>query len=475
MATTNTATTATGWRKTTQCATGWLTSGRGEALSNDMLTMTLTPRSAQGGTPEEVAAFGTLDVCANERCLTEGVAHGANDLSRGPLVSGYHIAEWLVWNRWRLLWEARPDNPGREWIFSHCLSSIGEGYVWPNIEVSSDGVRALLTSSPTIDAAAGLYRYVGAPAVEVVSATQLEAVIDHFVPSVLDRLAHRETSGTNLHHLWIDVERERTDGEAAWLRRLEARWGHDPDELDATRVRAAIDASHHLGLDAVEELAADAGGRRAVALPTTEELETAARDVGVELRSQDAVDVQTTDDMPTWGEDAAWRLGVAAAHLLRRREGLAGDPIDNRRLAALAGTQARVLADAQTRYPQLSFVLSAAGRRMVALRSKWETGRRFDLARLLGDRLFGQDEPLLPATRADTYRQKAQRAFAAEFLCPYEAVREFLGDDRSEEHCAEAADHFSVSPWAINGLLVNNERRLSSPGTAPSTRLYADW
>ena len=102
-------------------------------------------------------------------------------------------------------------------------------------------------------------------------------------------------------------------------------------------------------------------------------------------------------------------------------------------------------------------MLATGSRSRIALRSKWEAGRRFDLARLLGDRLLGQDEPLLPATRAYTYRQKAQRAFAAELLCPYHAVRDFLGTDRSAERREEAASYFNVSPLAISTVLVNNE------------------
>ena len=106
----------------------------------------------------------------------------------------------------------------------------------------------------------------------------------------------------------------------------------------------------------------------------------------------------------------------------------------------------------------LSFVLATGDRAQVALRSNWETGRRFALARLLGDRLFGHDEPLSPATRAYTYRQKAQRAFAAELLCPYKALCDFLGADRSEERYDDAASHFNVSSWAIDTVLLNNER-----------------
>ena len=94
------------------------------------------------------------------------------------------------------------------------------------------------------------------------------------------------------------------------------------------------------------------------------------------------------------------------------------------------------------------------------MRSKWETGRRFDLARLIADRLFENDirDPLLPATQSYTYRQKAQRAFAAELLAPIDAVDDFLNGDRSEDGFNDAAEHFNVSQMAISSLLRNNHR-----------------
>ena len=188
-----------------------------------MLTFTLRPqRTAGHGPPEERATFGTLEVRANERCLTEGVAQDGSSLSTGPNVSGYHIAEWMLWNIWRLRWEARPDSGG-DWAFSHCLASIGEGYVWPNIEISSDGVRVILASLPTIDPASGLYRYMGTPAVEVIAASELEYAVLRFAGDVLRLLGRAEVRDTNLHSLWQDVERERQDPDAARLRRLEAR------------------------------------------------------------------------------------------------------------------------------------------------------------------------------------------------------------------------------------------------------------
>ena len=62
----------------------------------------------------------------------------------------------------------------------------------------------------------------------------------------------------------------------------------------------------------------------------------------------------------------------------------------------------------------------------------------------------------LPATDAKTARQKLQRAFAIEFLCPIQSLTEFLGDDFSSDATEEAAEHFGVSHTAVETHLVNN-------------------
>ena len=94
----------------------------------------------------------------------------------------------------------------------------------------------------------------------------------------------------------------------------------------------------------------------------------------------------------------------------------------------------------------------------VVLRSRWDTGRRFDIARLIGDRLISASGALHPATRTFTYRQKAQRSFAAELLSPFEAVEEMLAGDYSLERQQDAAEHFHVSTMTINAMLKNRGR-----------------
>jgi hypothetical protein len=110
--------------------------------------------------------------------------------------------------------------------------------------------------------------------------------------------------------------------------------------------------------------------------------------------------------------------------------------------------------------PGFSFALDEGishGR--IVLRSKWETGRRFELARLVGDRLAGGNEgKLFPATRSYTYRQKLQRSFAAELLCPFDSLMDMLEGDFSLEAIEDATQYFNVSDRTICTLLVNHHQ-----------------
>ena len=105
-----------------------------------------------------------------------------------------------------------------------------------------------------------------------------------------------------------------------------------------------------------------------------------------------------------------------------------------------------------------SYLLGTKGSQAsIVLRSSHPTAQRFDLARLLGDRLlFETDTPFSPVTRAYTFRQKAQRAFAAELLCPFEAVQDMLAGDHSEQAIEEVAQHFFVSPLTVETQLRNH-------------------
>ena len=190
-----------------------------------------------------------------------------------------------------------------------------------------------------------------------------------------------------------------------------------------------------------------------------EKLRAMADASGFAASPRNAVRLAPGSGVPRAKDVVAWRLGADAARALRAQEALGAKPIANLRLTELAGVERRALEE-RSPVPGISFALdNGATKSKVVLKPKSETGRRFALARILGDRLVASGAgKLFPATRAYTYRQKMQRSFAAEFLSPFEAIDDMMEGDYSLENQQDTAEHFNVSPLTIRTLLVNHQR-----------------
>lgn len=416
------------------------------------LEIGFAPESLSEGSPEEKAAFGLFTIQSPHGSLTEGWDHFLDGSRFGPLVSAYHAAEWFAWNWWRLRWEPRRST--NEWHLAHNLNAIGEGYAWPDLTIFSDGERTALISAPSIDPNAKPFRYFGSIPT-VVSSRAWEDAVDEFVGQVLARLGARNVRDSNLRRIWNDILAERTAPDIARRRKLEALLGSDPDEIEDDRVERLVAEEEELGRSAVEEVAADQDGTDGNVL-SARQFKAIARASGFDSDVRDAVRLDL-ENLPNKDSVPAWKLGAAAAVQLREQERLAWDRISDHRLVAMAGCAKEVLARNKEANHSMSFALSTSAQKgRIVLRSKWKGGRRFDLARLIGDSIFGDQGKLHPATRAYTYRQKAQRSFAAELLCPFKTLHEMLGGDYSPEAQQDAAEYFDVSPMTVNTLLMNH-------------------
>ena len=435
-----------------------------EEADQGQLEFSLEPQTLSVGSEEERASFGRFSVVVNGWTVTEGVALDSNELQPGPNVSGYHLAEWLVGNWWRLAYEPSltndPDATTMGWDFAHWMSTIGEGYVWPNIQLASDGFQVSVASSPSEDPHAKAFRYVGAGRSDVVAVERLQDAVRKLVDDVLGMLNAARRRKTELHRLWSALQEEIGNPDVSVRRRIEAMLGFDPDEASPAAIQGRLADVKELGGDAVAELAADANTTGSPVLAASDIMRS-AKEIGFDGNVADVVEPSPGWHIPPWGTCEAWRIGVAAARAVRRSAGVNGQPVKNENLASMAGTTVDVIHKHDRTSQGVSFAMDdTSGSSRIAMRSKWETGRRFDLARLVADRLFDHDisDPLLPATQSYTYRQKAQRAFAAEMLAPIDAVDDFLSGDRSDDRCDEAAGHFKVSPLTISSLLANNHR-----------------
>jgi hypothetical protein len=125
------------------------------------LGIALAPERLDGGPPEERACFGLFTIRCGEIDLTDVCDFYVSNYRRGPLVSGYHAAEWFAWNWWRLHFEPRSAAP--DWWRAHRMTAIGEVYVWPNLTIYSDGVRTALVAHRSTRPDAKPFRYLGVP------------------------------------------------------------------------------------------------------------------------------------------------------------------------------------------------------------------------------------------------------------------------------------------------------------------------
>ncbi|MYB33157.1 MAG: hypothetical protein F4Y20_11790 [Acidobacteria bacterium] len=413
--------------------------------------------------------LGSLSIWAGNQCLTAGKDRVTGEPRTHLRVAAYPFAQWLCWNWWRLLHEpARLD--AREdvaWMNAHSLAGIGGGWLWPNITIASDGETIVLATWPSDPVPTEPLTHVASAEVRV-PARGFEKEAERFIQNVVARLDSLGRFGTPLHEAWAEVTATRNDPEVAEYRRLEATLGYEFDRADARVVERLHADGLRFGPTAMAEIAAD--DPRSGQLPLTgDELLTAARERGSPFRRNEAAVSGGTDDVAKTG-GVPWRRGESIARALRKREKLGDKALPNHSLAALCG----VAEDAITGtagFDHLAFSLEdeTADDRIV-LRSPWETARRFQVARLLADHLIGVNGDVLhPATRGRTIRQQIQRAFAAQFLCPYESLAEFLNTDTSEEAVDAAARYFRVSPRTVTTILVNKghlprERLPLSPG-----------
>lgn len=410
------------------------------------------------GSAAERACFAALGISTGDNWLTEAEDAFVKRVRQKVHLSGYALAEWLAWNYWRLCSEP-PDLSRRDWAMAHRLSTIGGGYIWPNITIQSDGERVGIVARPTPSRAAEPLRYIASQIIGV-PATEFVSAVNIFVEQVIGQLRAERVEITNLDRLWEDVRSERADASAKRHRELEAMLGFEPDEAPETTIEQLTTDAAVVGERAMEEIAAAAGPGKSV--ESVNQLRVWADSAGVQTRSVDVVKLPDKRPFARTGDVPAWRRGSDAAQALRAQEGLGLEPLRDATLAEMAAINRKALerkALEEADGVGFSFVLDDtpnAGK-VVLRKTPWKANRRFDLARLLGDRLMsvGGDR-LFPATKALTYRQKWQRAFAAELLCPFEALQDKLAGDLSDESIEGAAQYFEVSELAARMILVSH-------------------
>lgn len=399
-----------------------------------------------------------LQIRLGEGVVTRNQDDWAHTVQDDVRLSAYPLSLWFAQSWWRLRFESIPvrQKPSLSWRMAHEMASAGFGYVWPHMVFASEGdqIQALSAQSP-IESKEPV-RYLSdlyAPIDSVV----FEREIDGFIGATLARLNAMGQTDTLLHSLWHDIEEERADPENSLWRQLEAMLGYNPDEGPSEILGRLVSLGSRIGLSAVTELAPVC----AVADPRKEleRIIALSETKGIPGHVDESLRGLVLD---TSSNDLAWERGWKLARSVRSMLGLTDGAVTDAVLCEILGIPVESMAlDHSESYNQVGLVIRGVSpmKQTFFMRKdhRNRVGRRFELARFLGECISAApEEQWLVSTDAKTIRQKAQRAFAAEFLCPVSSIEQQLGNDYSDDSLDDAANHFMVSPLAIRTHLVNN-------------------
>jgi hypothetical protein len=415
------------------------------------------------GDSVEQATNAAISISVREYCATQVEDFASKTVRSTIRVSAEPIAKWLLANWWRLRCETEPvfANAPSDWSMSHSMAAIGHGYVWPDLIFrGSDGAQISVVCKRHHSAESEKFstvRFLNSFNTTI-SVSDFEDSSRSFVEAVLARLADLGIRKSALHDLWNDLSAEWANPKYRAHRRLEALLGLEPDQNDAL-ISSVMRWGKQFGPNAMEEIAAESNSREIAGI--LKEAKSLAN------KRKTFADIHAARDPTGVGghlppNRAPWQHAQSLAYELREQWGFDVSPISDQDLADRLGLGVTKLKET---YPDAPFSFGirgpADGKLGFLLNRSHDQGRRFDTARLIGDYIaFDRDEKIIPATNTMTMRQKFQRAFAAEFLCPSMMIKERYSDidQRSIGRVIdEISTEYNVSEQVVRHHMENRQ------------------
>lgn len=400
-----------------------------------------------------------LKIYLGSTCVTRNEDIWSKSTRDHITVSLYPLAMWVASSWWRLNYEVLPGGnatiPKNDWRMSHEMAAANHGYVWPKVMFATDRevIHAWAESSDTDRQDAVRYlndlRYPCA-----ISRKKFAQTMSDLIETVIARIADTGAGHCDLAKLWQFIRDDQRDPAELRHRRLEAELGFDPEECPDNTLASAILLEDKLGIEALAELA----GAYAEAV---DDRVDAIKDLIAANGLMGEPKISPLSPPAIAAEPEPWRRGVSMARKLRDQIGRPGDVLSDGEISGLLGLSSMQVENWSPIGRQRASVAGWTDEKMMKFvpRKRHPIARRFEMARFIGD-YTGSDTKnsnrWLVTTDLSTARQKYQRAFAAEFLCPIDSLTNFLNGDFSTSAFEDAANEFQVSEDTIKSLLKNN-------------------
>lgn len=400
-----------------------------------------------GPSPDKMARYtmAALSIEAGGATVTAVLDRRNRSYRDHVIVPLYHVAEWLVTNWWHIWYEVADTGEQRpDFEVRHSLAFAGDGFVLPNLHMVPDSGRMHLRWTRYKPRHARI-EFVD-ESETIVERSQLEDQLRTIVEAVLERI--RGVSGDH-----------------SAVRTLEYAWdavnGLDPEEQEFSRAAALLGIDPYEVPDAVAAAISSFWDTvdpsiREDALASASEESLAAvgqwlnRTFAVLANSESGSDwnrLRQTLSLSATG--APWTRGYELARCARSELGVGEGRFEFDVKGALA------LYHSEQKPPSTRIHgLVAADAPTCVTAPRGESGRRFLLARALGDYLDRPEPRAGILSSLVTDRQAQSRAFAAEFLAPSASLRAALGDVNLVE--PEQADDLGRS-FGVAGEVIRRQ------------------
>lgn len=421
-----------------------------------MTTFSITAEwlDAGHGAQEIRETMARLALAANSCIATRNENLWSRTVSDSVILAAYPLALWFASSWWRLRWEPSQETnrPSLSWKMAHQLSASGQGFIWPSLVLECDGESMECSCQPTSCSESEPVRYLNHFRTTI-PVSKYEQGLDEFMSLVLARLQDTGIAQeSDLQALWGEVLAERANRASYRHRQLEAILGFEPDEGPQALMAGVLALDHTAGEAAASEAAAACNG------PEPLRRFQSIQELGAASGLSGRLDTSLAGIQPQRAQPP-WQRGYELARKVRKHLALNDGPISDKTLTNLLALSSREWAGicSDTRRLPLGLGVRENGEVRLHFQKRNPQGQRFEAARFIADSLLApQADRWLPLTAAKTARQKVQRSFAVELLCPMEELLAFLDADRSDDALEEASCHFNISSIAIRRHLENS-------------------
>lgn len=412
--------------------------------------------------PELRATWARLRIEVNREPVTLLVDRDNRSVREAVDLPLYPLAEWIATNWWFLIAEVETPGktPSEEYGRRHNLRFAQEGYALPDLSIRPLGQRVQLEWSP----AARRRQRVDfvSQGSAVIDIDEFRNALQEFVTAVVRRLEDLQVHHTLLAQEWTAVSQAEPE-EAAFCHAA-ASLGLHPYAVSDDQVAAILRVAEQLPASIARDFfnVAQAEALTTQAVSVLESLRAAEENPANldTLRT-----AKSKLHVPNVRGMAPWRQGYQYARAFRRSLDLNGKPVVGTdglmhalRISDRQYEQAVIHRETQPPSVDALIGYNQAESPGFVIAARSEEGKRFALCRGLFEYLAAEDLCPSMVSHSHSERQKRNRAFAAEFLVPADALRTVVPSDSvSEEFVEELASAYQVSSFTIRHQLENHE------------------